>query len=424
MLRIKAMRELRLNCSSGGVLYHYTRTTDSLNEILEEGLKPSDRFEQNREGKTVPFISFSRTRVSPPYFHDGANSWKYGIMFSRNKISNLGKLTPYRHGGYGHEDDPNRFEQLTMIVKDPEFIARPEDNLYPVTIAIQHTGRKRSRIRVAIGSKNVNNLWSSFERLTPEDANKLGDWLIQNERKTGLKIQKVIETTEENKKFNDGTKYVVVSCFGKVNLDELSTVLPELPKELLQESIEQMDESDMGTESATTVDMQLNLGEESRTYRFSQRFTKKDIMDIYNRISAIDYSRDERDDSTVVAADADINNGHWELVVNGTKEEIEQIFHDKPSVLKEIKGVDQYRVQESEDRLWLPNADREKPVPGTKEAIIGLIFPRDEYYSDEANAIREKYPNLPIYAYAEYRSPGLAKDSKPVPKEAYKNPIA
>lgn len=421
MLKIKTMRELQLNSSSGGVLYHYTRTVDSLNEILEEGLLPSYRHERNKEGKTVPFISFSRTRVSPPYFKNGANSWKYGIMFSRNKISNLGKLIPYRHGGYEQDGNRNRFEELTMIVKDPEFIAKPEDNLYPVTIAIQHTGRGRSRIRVAIGSKNVNNLWSSFDRLTPEDANKLGDWLIQNEKKTGLKIQKVIETTEENKKFNDGTKYVVVTAFGKVKLDELSAVLPELPKELLQESQTQMDESDMGTESATTVDIQLDLGEESKTYRFSQRFTKKDIMDIYNRVSAIDYNRDERDDKTV-SADVDINNGQWELVVIGTEEEIEQIFHDKPEVLKEIESVEQYSLQESEDRLWLPNADRKKPVPGTKEAIIGLIFPRDEYYSDEANAIREKYPNLPIYAYAEYGSTGLSKDAKPVPKEAYRNP--
>lgn len=419
MLRIKAMKELRLNCSSGGVLYHYTSTAESLNEILEEGLKPSYRFEKNREGKTVPFISFSRTRVSPPYYKEGNNSWKYGIMFSRNKISNLGRLTPYRHG-----DNSKKFEQLTMIVKDPEFTAKPEDNLYPVTIAIQHTRPRRSRITMAIGSKNVNNLWSSFDRLTPEDANKLGDWLIQNEAKTGLKIQKVIETTEENKKFNDGTKYVVVTCFGKVKLDELSAVLPELPRELLQECQEEMAESDMGTDSATSVDIQLRGEEDGTTYNFSKRFTKKDIMDIYNRISAVEYSRDDRNDNYYVTATTDINNGHWEFIVHGTEEEIEQIFHDKPGILKAIDSVDQYRLQESEDRLWLPNADRQQPVPGTKEAIIGLIFPREEYYSDEANAIREKYPNLPIYAYAEYGSTGLSEDSKPVPKEAYRNPVA
>lgn len=98
---------------------------------------------------------------------------------------------------------------------------------------------------------------------------------------------------------------------------------------------------------------------------------------------------------------------------------------------------------EAEDRAFFPNtgkksfvdetdeefAERKEAYPeatkkeGTKKAIIGLIWPDTEYWSYEAEKIRREFPQYRMYVYRDPNSE-LDPNSKPVPKEAYRQPVA
>ena len=75
---------------------------------------------------------------------------------------------------------------------------------------------------------------------------------------------------------------------------------------------------------------------------------------------------------------------------------------------------------ESEDRALFPDRSAKEFVDGTKKAIVGILVPDNEYWSDSVNKFRTMYPNMPVYAYRRYSKKDLP--AKPIPKSAYKLP--
>ena len=54
---------------------------------------------------------------------------------------------------------------------------------------------------------------------------------------------------------------------------------------------------------------------------------------------------------------------------------------------------------EAEDRAYFPKSKTSEFVPATRKAIVGIIVPDSEYYSEAVTKVTEKYPDLPVYAY-------------------------
>ena len=94
------------------------------------------------------------------------------------------------------------------------------------------------------------------------------------------------------------------------------------------------------------------------------------------------------------------------------------------------------RYNESEDRLLLPEYQPGEAVFETVKALIGVIIPKERYYTDEAMRFRKAHPNLPIYVWSDSGNPvydeklvyeaGIDPEllEKPVPREAFQNPVA
>lgn len=97
-------------------------------------------------------------------------------------------------------------------------------------------------------------------------------------------------------------------------------------------------------------------------------------------------------------------------------------FKDLPIVLQNY--ISRSGDNASEDRLFPKNANPGDYLEKTKNAIIGVVVPRDEYYSEEAEEFRDAHPNMPMYAYARSDERSWNRPEKPLPKEAYRNPVA
>lgn len=131
MLRIKT----DLDSARSGVLYHFTNSIDNVESIIENGLRTSSKFEQHmREIKANPsgklknrisrqlaenpesaFVSLARSPSIITELGKLYNGWKFGVIFSADKLSDIAKIIPY------HYSTSNRKFSLTVydIPDDP-----------------------------------------------------------------------------------------------------------------------------------------------------------------------------------------------------------------------------------------------------------------------------------------------------------------
>lgn len=102
----------------------------------------------------------------------------------------------------------------------------------------------------------------------------------------------------------------------------------------------------------------------------------------------------------------------------------EYSFKDLPAYLQKLLGKADFQA---EDRAFFPGKKTHEYVPETKKAIIGVIVPDNQYSRPHCKEFREKHPDLKMYVY-HHPVPDYAKawyaDNEPVPKEAYRQPIA
>lgn len=115
------MIHVQLNASKSGVLYHFTPTIDAVYSILKNGLRTSSNYEAHMrqvsnsdkkiknkvskkfaESPEMAFVSLTRNPSVMPNQGKTTGAWRYGIVFSADKLSNVAKLMPYQYNTSNH----------------------------------------------------------------------------------------------------------------------------------------------------------------------------------------------------------------------------------------------------------------------------------------------------------------------------------
>ena len=115
------MIRLNLNSAKSGVLYHFARTVDVIYSILRNGLQTSSICESHMrhvdpndpkmkskvskkfaESPEMAFVSLTRNPSIMPRQGKDTGSWRYGVIFSADKLSNVAKLIPYQYNTSNH----------------------------------------------------------------------------------------------------------------------------------------------------------------------------------------------------------------------------------------------------------------------------------------------------------------------------------
>lgn len=139
------MLRLKLNAARSGTLYHFTESLPIVESILENGLRTSTEYEshmrdikgnpkiKNKMSKTyaenpeMAFVSLTRSPSIIPRQGAGNNAWRYGVIFSADRLSDIAKILPYQYDTSHHpisitvnelEDDPRGFMYSTDISPD------------------------------------------------------------------------------------------------------------------------------------------------------------------------------------------------------------------------------------------------------------------------------------------------------------------
>lgn len=132
---------IRLNTSKSGVLYHFTPSVETVYLILKNGLRTSSNYEshmrqitksgsklRNRvsqkfaEHPEMAFVSLTRNPSIMPNQGKDTGAWRYGVVFSSDKLSTVARLMPYQYNTSNHyfsltitalEDDPDGYSYST-----------------------------------------------------------------------------------------------------------------------------------------------------------------------------------------------------------------------------------------------------------------------------------------------------------------------
>lgn len=406
MLRLKHTKPL--NCSAGGVLYHYCTTWARLQKILEHGISPS-RPEGQRDKKfNVPFVSFSRTRVSPATV--GPSKWRYGVIFSKDWLSNFGKITPYHHGG-------QRGADLEVEFHDPQFNLAALDK--PIDIQIEiidevdvvetetgYDGEYTGQSTMSIGFKGLTSN-TDFDSITYKlfttFTEYIKEWLVKNDR----------AHTEERwiSAYVDDPDYVEYE--NKVNLAEFCEKVPNGLRELINDALGKIRSKNEG-KRGNTIRVRTMVGLESEDVWTPFTMDDSRYVQFKNAVKAVEDSGYGHVDRS-----GDITRLYVPINVFG------KYFRDMPPFIQALASKS--TLYESEDRLLLPGYKPKECIQETTKGIIGVILPRSEYYSEQGEALMQQYPNLKFYAYdnpSDRFGPNKGKPDKPIPKEAYRNPVA
>lgn len=115
------MLRVTLNSARSGVLYHFARDLDTVSLILKNGLRTSPVTEEHMrhmtsagkrklsrqyaENPESAFVSLTRSpSIMPRQGKDtGTDSWRYGVVFSADKLSNIAKIVPYQYSTSNHD---------------------------------------------------------------------------------------------------------------------------------------------------------------------------------------------------------------------------------------------------------------------------------------------------------------------------------
>lgn len=308
------MIRLKLNSSKSGVLYHFTRKVETIYSILQNGLRTSSSYEshmrqvdpndskmKNRvskkyaENPEMAFVSLTRNPSIMPHQGKDTGAWRYGVIFSADKLSTVAKLMPYQYNTSNHYFTLT----ITALKDDPDGYSYSTDTS-PEEIKVHSTGRE--------DNPPIDEFLDVFYKMADNPPpgftcdEKVNEWTIGGE------------------------------------------LTPEYPFRKLPRLIQKM-------------------------------------------LTSTAFEAEDR---------AFFTNTKNKSFVDETEEEFAK--------RKEAH----------------PEATRKE---GTKKAIIGLIWPDTEYWSQDAEKIRQEFPQYKMYAYRDPKAE-LDPDAKPVPKEAYKQPIA
>ena len=399
MLRLKTFRTLPLNCSSGGVLYHYTKSLANLKSILQNGLQVSEG--QPYGDNDVPYISFSRTKTNPPYTgladidDDTSSRWSYAVILSRSKLSNLGKLVPY------HWAAENREIDLQVYFYDPSEHTQEE---FEVPDAFDFFGRllldkedNTADIQITCKDKRLDDYVFTTIDIPVDKIEQIQNELSSEPMLT-VRSKNDHDTLSEipfRGSFNKETPIVHKNGW----LTRIINALLEKVKEYktrTQERSSQLSVKGQNPEPTYFPDSSPTTYEEF----------KKAAKELKEKFPSIDVNQN-------------LDTNTWTIrgeLPEGTH------FTDLPKTIQVL--VSRSGIYESEDRLLLPSATPGTTIPETKDAIIGIVVPRKEYHSKAVEKLHKEFADIPVYTYAGKNEKKRRSNAKPIPREAYRNPVA
>lgn len=423
MIRLK----VNLNSSAGGVLYHYCRWSfNDLVSIVDNGICPSNSYEEAPHeagvgGEPQPFISFSRTRDNPARI--GFASGGYGIVYSKDRLSNLGRFEAFHHGGDSHESN-------NIQVKIPASVKIDIDTSKPQAVSFEFTD--------CSGYRSDNDKPYSYYQVDAQVTMSTGD-SVSGYRSTDTKDKRVGEETKEwilrNKSrfidFSDKPSYDGKPKFTfklKMTIDKDIDKLPELFRIAVERAVEYVKRLASKTKPRAKGDnyfyvqgafFDSNIYDEGEWIRVqnSPQFSYEELLDIIKKTEELEKKGDPN-------ASVYYSYAHDYVEATIPTSLFGNSYRDLPRTLQTILSFQKHN--ETEDRLWLNprfvhgEPGDYQPIPETCKAVVGIIVSDEDYFKHKVKEFRETHPDIPVYAYTETgrkKAPG-------VPPEAYKNPVA
>lgn len=199
------MIHLQLNASRSGVLYHFTPTIDTIYSILKNGLRTSSNYEAHMrqisgdsmknklskkyaENPEMAFVSLTRNPSVMPNQGKATGAWRYGVVFSADKLSNVAKLMPYQYNTSNHtfsltitelEDDPDGYSYSTDTSPEEIVIHSKEGEDAPLDIFLDTFYELADNPPVGFTFDEQDGEWTIVGKLTPEFSFKNLPKLIQ-----------------------------------------------------------------------------------------------------------------------------------------------------------------------------------------------------------------------------------------------------
>ena len=431
MLRLRTL--LTLNSATSGVLYHYTNSMQSVESIVENGLKTSIYPAPEGEEPLVG-VSLSRTKTTIPYSTNDTHThgyafdeegseykrWVYGVIFSRAMLAQVGKIRPY-----DWMQDMNWRKELNVSKVNTEIQELPEnwlpDKITLVIAAIrQKDGDCEVKGKVTFnypaGSVGGDDYYTDEESYVVEDKSYLPKLPKGSPREEFDNLVAQLEQLNMEK---------------NVPIDNASITVIQFTEDLNPSDIE----SQPALIKKIAADAMQVINRRIQRRRAHQKTSKAGgVVKVWYSQGEPVYLPDEGDTSydTISKVFQELAETSPRLKLRGDYDHGWQLygyFRQKSStelpitMQKILSKVGLGSDFESEERLLVTGAKPGDYLPATKKAIIGIIVPRSQYYSKEIDEFREKHPGIPIYVYAEKEESPDSK-VKAIPKEAYRNPVA
>lgn len=199
------MIHLQLNASKSGVLYHFTPTIDTIYSILKNGLRTSSNYEAHMrqmssenmknklskkyaENPEMAFVSLTRNPSIMPNQGKATGAWRYGVVFSADKLSNIAKIMPYQYNTSNHtfsltvtelEDDADGYSYSTDTSPEEIIVHSKEGEEAPLDVFLDTFYELADNPPVGFTFDEQDGEWTMVGKLTPEFSFKKLPKLIQ-----------------------------------------------------------------------------------------------------------------------------------------------------------------------------------------------------------------------------------------------------
>jgi len=431
MLRLRTL--LTLNSAASGVLYHYTNSMQSVESIVENGLRTSIYPAPEGEEPLVG-VSLSRTKTMIPYSTNDTHThgyasddegseyrrWVYGVMFSRATLAQVGKIRPY-----DWMQDMNWRKELNVRRVDTNIQELPEnwlpDTITVVIAAIRHR-EGDSEIKGKVTFNYPEESVGDDDYYTDEESYIVENKSYLSQLPKGASREEFDNIVSELEQLNmekdvpiDNPNITVVQFTKDINPRDLESQ-PALIRKIATEAMQVINKR---IQRRRTHQKTSKAGSAVKVWATqAEPVYLPDSGDTsYDTISKI--LQELAETSPRLRLRGDYDQG-WQLSGYFSQKSSTELPITMQKILSKV-GLD--HDFESEDRLLVTGTKPGDYLPATKKAIIGIIVPRSQYYSKEVDEFREKHPGISIYAYVE-KEESSDSESAAIPKEAYKNPVA
>lgn len=394
MLKLKVRS---LNCSAGGVLYHYVSSFDELVDSIKNGLYVSKPEGQRDKQFNVPFISFSRTRINPMVI--GPSRWNYGLVLSKDKLSNLGKIKPYSHGGQMMEHSLISIRFIYNLPIAGLYERSLENNIIYFECDFYYDESDDDEVMMECKVINVLSELGDYASvpLKASDAKIVVDWLKKNKDKVKSYI-------------NDDSYWFRLAGKYKDIQDMLKNV-PDVVADLVKQVMAEVKPVDTEPDTTLTIFTRQKLRDEKNPTRKTQvSVSKADCEELIKFIEMLD---SKPDSESTIEISQEGRNRDVEITIDPADIESQR---DLPDIIRKIRQMES--LPEHEDRLLLPGVEPGTTYSKTVPAIIGVMVPDTEWNKKPVKELRTAHPELKFYSYT---APNTK--SKRTDRDSRRNPV-